>query len=273
MSEHARTLHAQLHLLDRQVVRAGDDRLLCKVDDLELGIDDHGTPYVTAILAGPLALGPRIGGVLGWLIVAVNGLFRREEDPQPYRIDMSLATEIGSAVRVSGELEELALERWLAENVVSRIPGAEQVTSGAASRRAVEGGTEGGTEGREAGRPEATRLGGLLGRQVRDSSGNIVGRTADVRLIQDGPMLADIQQAFRIDGFVVVPRHTGQLFGYERGPGGRGPAPVSALVRWLHRGSRYVTWDQVESLDGPVRLRVPEGELAALADLYERDSR
>ncbi|MCT9933527.1 hypothetical protein N5079_25260 [Planotetraspora sp. A-T 1434] len=266
---HARTLHAQLHLLDRQVVRAGDDRLLCKVDDLELGADDHGTPYVTAILAGPLALGPRIGGVLGWLIVAVNGLFRREEDPQPYRIGMSLATEIGSAVRVSGELEELALERWLAENVVSRIPGAERVTSGPASRRAVEGGTE----GREAGSPEAVRLSGLLGREVRDSSGDIVGRIADVRLVQDGPMLAAVQQAFRIDGFVVVPRHTGQLFGYERGPGGRGPAPVSALIRWLHRGSRYVTWDQVESLDGPVRLRVREGELAALADLYERDSR
>ncbi|OPG14485.1 hypothetical protein [Microbispora sp. GKU 823] len=66
MSEPARVLHARLHLLDRQVVRESDDRLLCKVDDLEVQPGDR--PYVTAILSGPLALGPRLGGLPGWLM-------------------------------------------------------------------------------------------------------------------------------------------------------------------------------------------------------------
>src|SRR5690349_21775347 len=122
MSEPARVLHARLHLLDRQVVRESDDRLLCKVDDLEVRPGDR--PYVTAILSGPLALGPRLGGLPGWLMTETDRLFRDEERPGPYRIEMSVVTEIGSAVRVAGRRQDLALERWLTRNVVSRIPGA-----------------------------------------------------------------------------------------------------------------------------------------------------
>ncbi|MDP9867894.1 MULTISPECIES: hypothetical protein [Streptosporangium] len=120
----ARVIHALLHLLDRQVMREDDEHLLCKVDDLELALDGDGRPYVTAVLAGPLALGPRVGGVPGRLMVAVTELLRSEEDPRPYRIDMAEVTAIGDAVKVTRGHQPLQLERWTAEHVISRIPGA-----------------------------------------------------------------------------------------------------------------------------------------------------
>ena len=42
-----------------------DGRMVGKVDDLELELAEDGTPYVTALLTGPRALGPRLGGRLG----------------------------------------------------------------------------------------------------------------------------------------------------------------------------------------------------------------
>lgn len=71
-------------------------------------------------------------------------------------------------------------------------------------------------------------------------------RIADVRLRQDGPLLTGVQNAFRISGLIVVPRLTGKLFGYERGPGGRAPWLVKTLIRRRLEGSRLVAWEQVQ---------------------------
>ncbi|MEV3979565.1 hypothetical protein [Nonomuraea sp. NPDC049758] len=258
----ARELHADLHLLDRQVVGADDGEPVCKVDDLELAGDP---PYVAALLAGPLALAPRIGGLPGWLMSSVTTLFRPEEHPQPRRIPMHLVTEIGSAIKVSGELAEPALERWTRENVIARIPG-----SGGERR-------PGGEVVHAAG--PAPRISWFKGRTVTDAAGEAVGRVADVWLCQDGPLLMGVQNAFRVSGLIVVPRRTGKLFGYERGPGGRAPWLVEALIRRRLKGSRLVAWEQLaweggswsEEPGAGLRLNVPADRLAPLAELYERE--
>jgi sporulation protein YlmC with PRC-barrel domain len=119
-----------------------------------------------------------------------------------------------------------------------------------------------------------TRLSRLIGLRVRDGSGEPIGQVADVRLSQDGPLLEEVQHAFRLSGLIVVPRHTGQLFGYERGPGGQAPLLVRSIIRRLHHGGCYVPWSQIElpmsSSDG-IRLSVPRTELPPLTDLYQRD--
>ncbi|MFL6130251.1 MAG: hypothetical protein ACJ73E_14450 [Mycobacteriales bacterium] len=120
-----RTLNLNLHLLDRQVV-GPDDRLVCKVDDVELEPDESGRLVVTAILVGPRALGPRLGGRLGRWTAAIADRLAADRDAGPHRIDMRVVTEIGSAVRVDRTREDLAvapLEQWVDEHVVRRIPG------------------------------------------------------------------------------------------------------------------------------------------------------
>ncbi|MEV4083857.1 hypothetical protein AB0J43_26710 [Nonomuraea fuscirosea] len=120
-ADRARVLHAQLHLLDRQLVHDRDGRLVGKVDDLELDFDEHGRPYVTAIQTGPLALGPRVGGVLGRLMTGAARLLGAEVAP---RIPMADVSRISSAVHVGGDLAEPTLERWIRTHLIDPIPGA-----------------------------------------------------------------------------------------------------------------------------------------------------
>jgi sporulation protein YlmC with PRC-barrel domain len=120
-----RELDLQLHLLDRQV-QDPDRRMICKVDDLELELDASGRPYVTAILAGPRALGPRLGGRLGRWMAAIAGRLATPEESEIPRIDFAQVTEIGSAItiaRTSDELNVAPLEGWLDRHVIARIPG------------------------------------------------------------------------------------------------------------------------------------------------------
>jgi sporulation protein YlmC with PRC-barrel domain len=117
----------QLHLLDRQVVDP-TGRMVAKVDDLELtpSEDDPGTLYVSAILTGPLALGPRLGGRLGWWAAAIARRLSPAADPEPERIDFSLVQDIGSAVTLAVRHDQLRvapLERWLGAHLIARIPG------------------------------------------------------------------------------------------------------------------------------------------------------
>lgn len=118
-----RELDLHLQLMDRQVVDT-EGRLVCKVDDLELALDEQGRPYVTAILAGQRALGRRLGGRLGRWTAAIAT--RLAGSPDPPRIDFGLVVDIGSAVTVArspGELPVAALEGWVDEHLIARIPG------------------------------------------------------------------------------------------------------------------------------------------------------
>jgi sporulation protein YlmC with PRC-barrel domain len=120
-----RRLDLHLHLLDRQV-QDPDGRMVCKVDDLEFELDAGGRPYVTAILAGPRALGPRLGGRLGRWMAAIAGRLATPEQSEVPRIDFSQVTDIGSAITVARKHQELdvaPLEGWLDHHVIARIPG------------------------------------------------------------------------------------------------------------------------------------------------------
>jgi sporulation protein YlmC with PRC-barrel domain len=122
-----RILDLHLNLLDRQVIDQ-DGRFICKIDDLELQLDEIGRPYVTAILVGPRALGPRIGGRLGHWMTAIAKRLADGQHDQPQRIDFALVSDIASAVTVTrnhDELEVAPLERWVDTNVISRIPGSQ----------------------------------------------------------------------------------------------------------------------------------------------------
>jgi sporulation protein YlmC with PRC-barrel domain len=120
-----RTLDLHLHLLDRQVLDR-DGRFVCKVDDLELEFDELGRPYVAAILVGPRALGPRLGGRLGGWVAAIGRRLSDGHSQQPPRIDFAQVTDIGSAITLARRHDELGvtpLETWVDAHVIARIPG------------------------------------------------------------------------------------------------------------------------------------------------------
>jgi sporulation protein YlmC with PRC-barrel domain len=120
-----RTLDLHLHLLDRQVIDR-DGRYVCKVDDVELEVDETGRPFVTAILVGPRALGPRLGGRLGRWVSAIGRRIADGQSPEPPRIDFALVSDIGSAITIVRSRADVgvgSLERWVDAHVISRIPG------------------------------------------------------------------------------------------------------------------------------------------------------
>ena len=108
-----------LHLLDRQVVDTRG-RAVGNVDDVVLLVPDDGSPpYVVALLTGPGALGPRLGGALGRWVTRLSRT--------PGRIGMELLVDLGSAVTVSRSRRELGVheaEDWAREHLVDHIPGA-----------------------------------------------------------------------------------------------------------------------------------------------------
>lgn len=114
-----------LELLDRQILDR-DGEPVGKVDDVELGYDDDGTPYVAALLVGQQALGRRIGGRLGhWMTTSAERLSRTAQ-PAPIRIPWDLVREAGSAIDLSVPRELLVdppLEPWLGDHVIGPIPG------------------------------------------------------------------------------------------------------------------------------------------------------
>jgi hypothetical protein len=121
-----RRYDAALQFLDRQIVDP-DERLVAKVDDLELTERADGRLVVTGILTGPGALGPRFGGRPGSWMVAIWRRLHPSADPRPARIDFADVVRIDSAVHVGRRRRALAvdgLESWVDEHVVSRIPGA-----------------------------------------------------------------------------------------------------------------------------------------------------
>jgi sporulation protein YlmC with PRC-barrel domain len=115
-----------LHLLDRQILDR-DGEPVGKVDDVELDIDDDGTPYVAALLVGQRALGERIGGRLGAWIAGTARRLSPDYDRGPIRIPYDLVADVDSAVNLSVHREVLpdpALETWLRDHLIDRIPGA-----------------------------------------------------------------------------------------------------------------------------------------------------
>ncbi len=122
-----RVIDAGLHLLDRQIVDK-DGRLAGKVDDLELTFP-HGSmsdpPFVSAILSGPGALAPQIGGRLGKWIAAAES--RLSDQPGPARISFGVVKRIENDIQLivsRDDLDVTRLEDWVRDTIISKIPGA-----------------------------------------------------------------------------------------------------------------------------------------------------
>lgn len=121
------TVTANDMLWDRQIYDESGTEV-GKVDDIELTIpDDGGPPFVSALLCGPTALGPRIGGRLGEWWTAVGRRLRPNDDPYPVRIPMCLVTRVDRReVRLrasSGDLPADRMRVWTREHIIERIPG------------------------------------------------------------------------------------------------------------------------------------------------------
>jgi sporulation protein YlmC with PRC-barrel domain len=245
-----RQYDAGLHLLDRQIVDR-DGAPVAKVDDLELAQRADGRIAVSALLVGPGALGPRIGGRLGRWTVAVWRRLRPDPDPSPTRIDAALVSGTESAVHLGVAVTELqrvdahvgGFERWMRRYVIDRIPGAghaddeeRSAETASAPGKVLEG---------EVSRPAGGkyRLDTLLGATVVLADGSEAGHVNDVRLA-GGPGL----QTYVIDGLVVGRRTAGSMLGYDRREV-RGPWLVRVIVAATHKDARYVPWRSVRRID------------------------
>jgi hypothetical protein len=122
-----RTLSANEDLLDQQIFDVAGEPV-GRVDDLELTEPpEGGAPELTALLCGPTALGPRIGGRLGTWWLAIGRRLRARDDPYPNRIPVALVKEVGTTgITLSESRDKLDADRfrdWARDKVVSRIPG------------------------------------------------------------------------------------------------------------------------------------------------------
>jgi len=123
MSTQPRTIDAYLNLLDRQILTS-DGRMVGKVDDVELELRDDGRLYVTALLSGPGALGPRLGGALGTL---VQGTWSRLSGrTEPARVRWSQVAHLTSAVELGVSAETVRIdgfEEWVRDRFIAALPG------------------------------------------------------------------------------------------------------------------------------------------------------
>ena len=121
-----RTLDAHLELLDRQIV---DDhgRMVAKVDDVELTEREDGRLVATALLTGPGALGPRIGGAVGSVSTAIWSRLSGRPASEPGRIGVDAVSEISTAIglKVGRRAVEVdGFEIWVRDRVIAALPGA-----------------------------------------------------------------------------------------------------------------------------------------------------
>jgi sporulation protein YlmC with PRC-barrel domain len=119
-----RILHADLHLLDRQIVSKSTGHLIAKVDELELDLDAP-VPHVTALLTGPGAWGPRLPGLAGRVVRAVYGRLHPDPTPGANPIPAGRIVDITSAVIIDNDddLNVQGFDDWVDERIISKLPG------------------------------------------------------------------------------------------------------------------------------------------------------
>lgn len=118
-------LHLVHEILDAQLVDR-HDRKIGRVDALVLELRDDEPPRVAAMLLGGPVRERRVGRPMTWLgalLRAIGRVRSRGVSRIPFgsmcRLDECLHVD------VDGEsLEAMQVERWLAEHIICRIPGA-----------------------------------------------------------------------------------------------------------------------------------------------------
>lgn len=121
------TMWAQRDLLDRLLI-SHDGEQVGMVDDIELsGPDGTSSPVVTALLNGPTAHGPRIGGRLGTWWLAVARRMRPADDPYPNRVPFEGVVSIdhrgiGLAI-AADDVPTRRLRGWTRDKIIGRLPG------------------------------------------------------------------------------------------------------------------------------------------------------
>jgi hypothetical protein len=121
------TIWANLTLLDRLLISV-DGEHVGMVDDLELS-DPPGSqaPVITALLSGPTALGPRIGGRLGSWWLAIGRRLRPADDPYPNRVPFNKVVSIdhrGIGLALSAnDVPTRPMRGWIREKIINRLPG------------------------------------------------------------------------------------------------------------------------------------------------------
>ena len=111
-------------------------------------------------------------------------------------------------------------------------------------------------------------LGDLVGVSVYDDGGTRLGRVADARFVVDGAPRQLLSEA-RLLGLVVSPHSASSFLGYERTEL-RQPWPLPAMLRWRHRGSFLVLWEDVAMI-GVQGVRLREG-FTAYSPVLERSA-
>jgi hypothetical protein len=92
------------------------------------------------------------------------------------------------------------------------------------------------------------RASDLFHYRVRSADGRDLGRVSDARVVQDGPLVAGVQQAFRVDVLVAGRGGLADRLGYIRG-GIRGPWLLAAIFRRLERRANVVQVDDIDRWD------------------------
>lgn len=247
-----------LRLMDHQLV-GPDGSLLGNVDDLELVPADGGW-LVTGVMVGPAALRGRLPSLLGRWVYAVWHRLHPDSDPSALVVPLEHVTSVDSAVHVDDPAaqalsEGFALELWLREHVVSRLPGATGATGATAA------------EGTDRGRPGEPRwpvrppleaahpLGRLLGRPVLSYAGARMGRVCELRCL--GQPLDERQEPLQVRRLLYTPRLRGRQLGYSSDPH-QGPWLVRRSQRSRRHGDRIVDLEQVRGLE---QLEQPDAEL------------
>jgi sporulation protein YlmC with PRC-barrel domain len=121
------TMWANRSLLDRLLISADGDHV-GMVDDIEMS-EPPGSqaPAITALLSGPSALGPRIGGRLGSWWLAIGRRLRPSDDPYPNRVPFDKVVSIdhrgiGLAL-AADEVPTRRMRGWARDKIINRLPG------------------------------------------------------------------------------------------------------------------------------------------------------
>jgi hypothetical protein len=118
-------LHLVHDVLDAQLLDRRGDKI-GRVDGLTLELRPGAPPRVAAVLIGGPVRAARIGRPAVWLGDAMRAIARVKHSGMS-RVAFERVTRIGTAVALDVDgstLEAGHLERWLAEHLIERIPGA-----------------------------------------------------------------------------------------------------------------------------------------------------